>query len=92
MTIKEIKTDIRKLKKLKKACRAGTKERLELHRQIKELQDKLQELNIVDKDKVALIKEIYKKDSLIAKLNMDLTKHSVVDLQKYLNKLKKEKK
>jgi predicted transcriptional regulator len=91
MNDKEIKSEIRKLKKLKKACRAGTTERLQLHRQIKELKDKLEELNVADKDKDAIIKEILKLDSVMASIDINLRKHSIADLQKYLNKLKKEK-
>ena len=90
MTEKEIKSDIRKLKKLKKQCRAGTEERINLHRQIKDLQANLQNLNIVDKDKNKIIQEILKLDKVMASIEINLTKHTIENLQKYLNKLKGE--
>jgi chemotaxis methyl-accepting protein methylase len=34
------------------------------------------------------IEEILKRDILMTRLNIDLTKHSIENLQKYLNKLK----
>jgi hypothetical protein len=39
--IKDLKREIRRLRKVKLACRAGTKERVELHRKIKELKQQL---------------------------------------------------
>jgi hypothetical protein len=41
--VKDLKSEIRRLKKIKLECRAGTKERIELHRKIKELKLKLEE-------------------------------------------------
>jgi hypothetical protein len=40
-SIKDLKRQIRTLKKLKLACRAGSKERIELHRKIKEMKGQL---------------------------------------------------
>jgi phosphate starvation-inducible protein PhoH len=39
--IKDLKREIRRLRKIKLACRAGSKERIELHRKIKELKHQL---------------------------------------------------
>ena len=42
--VKDLKKEIRALKKLKLQCRAGTKERIDLHRKIKALKKQLIEL------------------------------------------------
>lgn len=60
MTIIEIKQELRKLKKLKKSCRAGTKERLDLHHKILELQKQLEIAQEINIEKEKLIKEIMK--------------------------------
>ncbi len=54
---KELKRELRQLKKLKKECRAGTKERLDLHRQIVILKKKLEELVIIEPLKIEDTKE-----------------------------------
>jgi len=91
MNIKEIKLEINRLRRLKLKCRSGSKERIELHRQIKGLQSQLEQGNEINKDKEPLIQEILKLDNLMSKLNIDLTKHSMESLQKYLNKLKQRR-
>jgi predicted transcriptional regulator len=88
---KEIKKEIRKLKKLKKQCRPGTTERIDLHRKIKELQALLEDINVVDNDKDAIIAEIMRLDKVMASIDIDLRKHSIKDLQKHLDKLKEKK-
>jgi septal ring factor EnvC (AmiA/AmiB activator) len=85
---KEIKKEIRKLRKLKLQCRPGSQERISLHRQIKALQvqkEQCQEQNI---EKESIIAEILRLDKYMAKIDIDLTKHSKEDLQKYLTKIK----
>lgn len=91
MVAKEIKKEIRKLRKLKLACRAGSQERISLHRQIKALQEQKEICLEQNKDKEAIIAEILKLDKYLPLLDIDLTKHSIENLQKFLDKLKKGK-
>ena len=92
MTEKDLKQEIRKLKKLKKGCRAGSEERLGLHRQILELKKELESLNIVDEDKTILIIEIKALDPLMDILDINLNKFTAKELTFHLNKLKARKK
>jgi len=85
---KESKKEIRRLRKLKLQCRPGSAERLELEHKIKDLKKQLAEI-IPEPEKDIIIAEILKLDTLMAKIDIDLKKHSISDLQKYLNKLKK---
>ena len=50
MKDKDIKRDIRKLKKIKLACRSGSNERIILHRKIKELKKQLEKPIIIDEE------------------------------------------
>jgi len=88
---KEIKKEIRRLKKVKLQCRAGSKERIELHRQIKKLKDDLREIKAVDKDKDPIIKEIQKIDKTFEIVGIDLKKFTVKELEKHLDKIKEKK-
>jgi len=90
MNEKDIKREIRQLKKLKRACRAGSDERLELYRKIKELQAQLDVRVDDSKEKKPIIAEILKLDKVMASIEIDLTKHSVAELEKYLKKLKEK--
>jgi hypothetical protein len=91
MTIQEIKLEIKRLKRLKRDLRSGTAERLEVGRKLKELTNMLTNLSQPDEEKDKLISEIMKLDSVMASITIDLRKHSITDLQKYLNKLKEKK-
>jgi len=91
MTSKELKVEIRKLKKLKRACRAGSKERLELGRNIKELNLQLDALTVVDSAKDKVIKEILELDSVMKSIDIDLRKHTIEQLEFHLKKLKEKK-
>jgi len=88
MNPKELKKEIKRLTKLKRACRSGTKERIELYRNIKELKTQLVELTKPDEAKQKIIAEILALDKLMASIEIDLTKHNIEDLQRYLKKLK----
>ena len=88
MTIQEIKLEIKRLKRLKKDLRSGTKERLEVGRKIKELNNLLAEHNKPDEEKDKIIAEILELDKVMASITIDLKKHSVADLKRYLEKLK----
>lgn len=84
---KDIKKEIRALKKLKLQCKSGSKERIDLYRKIKELKNKLIDQNKPEPEKDKIIAEILKLDRVMASIDIDLKKHSIEDLQKYLNKL-----
>lgn len=88
---KDIKKEIRSLKKLKLQCRAGSEERITLHRKIKELKDKLVEKKVGDIEKEPLIKEILELDKSFEVLGIDLNKFSVQELTSHLKKMKGDK-
>jgi cell shape-determining protein MreC len=91
MTNTELQQEIRKLKKLKLQCRAGTDERIALYRQIKDLKKQLTQVYVDNNDKDKIIAEILKfKPSYITAIRViaDYYKFSIEDLQKHLNKLK----
>lgn len=92
MTAKEIKKEIRALRKLKNQLQPGSKERLDLGKKIKELLAQKEQVQEQNADKATLISEILSLDKLMAKLDIDLTKHSIEDLQKHLSKLKSKEK
>lgn len=90
--LKDIKKEIRALRKLKLQCKPGSKERIELHRRIKELKEQTSNVNIVvDEDKEALIAEIQGKDPLYERLGIDLRKFTSAQLSKHLENLKRRK-
>lgn len=89
--IKFLKKQIRELKKLKLSMRAGTQERIETHRKIKELKSKLLEPDIIDPDKEPIIAEILKLRPEYIKENFNLNKFSISELTIHLNKLKSKK-
>jgi hypothetical protein len=90
MDIKEIKRQIREAKKLKKDLRAGTTERIDLHRKIKQLQAQLDLTPEIDTDKELIIKEILKLDKNLSEL-VDLNKFSKEQLAFHLERLKEKK-
>ncbi len=90
METKEIKQQIRKLKKPKLKCRAGTAERISLHRQIKELSNKLAEQQKIYPEKEKLITEILKYEPDISDF-IDLRKFETSQLELHLKKLKERK-
>ena len=90
MNEKEIKQEIRRLKKLKKGCRAGTTERLDLHRKITELKRQIDTLSIIEPAKEDIINEIIKLEPHIEDF-VDLKKHNIEALKIHLKKLKEKK-
>jgi septal ring factor EnvC (AmiA/AmiB activator) len=88
-TSKELKKELKQLRKLKKQLKPGSKERLDLNKKIKLLKGNVADLTLQNVDKAGIITEILGLDKVMDSLDIDLTKHSVEDLQKYLNKLKK---
>lgn len=85
MNEKQLKQEIRRLKKVKLACRSGSKERIKLHRQIKTLKKKLEYQSIKDQEKTLIIKEIIK----FKPHRINLYKFTVKELKYHLNKLKR---
>jgi len=90
-TEKEIKQEIKRLRRLKLKCRAGTDERLDLEHTIKELKADIIRLNTIEPDKAGLIQEILAKDKLITDLGINLNKFSVKDLEIHLKKLNEKR-
>ena len=98
LEIKRIKKEIKDLRAEKLSLPAGDIKRIELYRKIKEMKllltekkeikaDKIIEITQSNTEKQPIIDEILRLDELMAKIDIDLTKHSVENLQKYLNKL-----
>ena len=97
MDIKEIKKEIRKLKKIKLACKSGSKERLTLGRQIKVLKQQLTEAKSQPEPlKLPIIAEILRIEAerksipTFEQLGIDLHKYSIEQLKKHLQKLNKK--
>ena len=88
---KDIKKEIRSLKKLKLQCRPGTAERIDLEHKIKDLKKQILKVNEVEPGKDKLIKRIKELDPLIKKLEINLNKFSEVELQIHLDKLESRK-
>jgi len=90
---KEIKKEIRKLRKLKLQCRAGSKERIELHRQIKELKKHKVTLDIVEPGKEKVIAEILKVEvekklsPRFGDIGIDLHKYTEAELEIHLKRI-----
>ena len=97
MTEKEIKQEIRKLRKLKLACRANTPERITLHRQIQALKQQLAEVSIPEPLKEPIISEILKIEAerkiipTFEQLGISLSGYSIENLKIHLAKLKRIK-
>lgn len=96
MDIREIKKEIKQLKKLKLKCRAGTKERISLGRQIKDLKSQLIEQNKPEPEKDKIISNILKIEAdkhikpSFKDLEIDLRKFSIKELNYHLEKLTKK--
>jgi hypothetical protein len=91
MTEKEIKQRIRALKKLKKVCGVGSKQRKDLNKQIKDLKETLTGLiTPATPEKEKLITEILKRDKLLGKLDINLNKFTLIELQKHLDLITKK--
>lgn len=82
--ITEIKKEIRKLHKLIKDFKPKSKERKEIKQRILDLKEQIKELERFKGEKKPIIEQILLLDKEMAKLNIDLYKHSDGDLKKYL--------
>ena len=90
--LNDIKKEIKQFRKLKLQCRAGSNERVTLHRKIKALQEQLEDKKVIDPNKEPLILELKRLDSLFDKLGMDLSIYTVEQLKKHILRLKGDKK
>lgn len=90
MTEKEIKSRIRQLKRIKLKCRAGSKERIKLHREILKLKEEIDDLYRVNPEKIILIREIEKLEPKISE-TIDLRKHTEEALQKHIDIVKRKR-
>lgn len=91
MDIKDIRRQIRALRKLKRDTQKKSDARHELNRQIRELKRKIEnELSTenIAPEKLSLIKEIYEREPLLKKVNVNLNKFTVAQLQKHLDRIK----
>jgi hypothetical protein len=95
LNIKKIKREIKDLKAKKLLLPSGNEERINLGRELKALKqllkdqkeikvEKLTEINTIDPIKEELIAEILKRDTLFSKLDIDLHKFTVEELQKHI--------
>jgi len=92
MTEQEIKREIRQLKKLKLKCRAGTKERINLGRQIKDLKKQLPDNTTIEPEKIEIIAEILKTEKISIFDEQYYNKFSIGELKFYLKKSKERNK
>jgi hypothetical protein len=91
---KEIKAEIRRLRKLKLQCRPGSAERLDLEHKIKDLKKQRAEITAVEPGKEKLIAEILRLEveqkitPRFEDIGIDLHKFTEKELQKHINRLK----
>ncbi len=92
MDIREIKKEIKKIKKIKLACKPGSKERLELHHKIIELKKRMVDHSVITSGKKILIEKILEREKnakitpTFHELGIDLNKFSEEQLEFHLNK------
>lgn len=88
MDNKEIKKEIRRLRKLKLQCRPGTEERLNLEHNIKDLKKQIIKLNTVEPRKEKLIAEILRLEPGFPKDLVNLNKFTEAELQNHINRVR----
>lgn len=88
---KEIKQEIKRLKKVKLQCRPGSKERISLHRQIKDLKNKLVGINTPEPGKEKLITEILILEPNFPKDLINLNKYTIEQLKIHIDRVKSNK-
>jgi hypothetical protein len=95
--VKDLKKEIRQLRKLKLQCRPGTTERLELEHKIKSLKKQRAEITIAEPGKDKLIAEILRIEAeqnikpRFEDLGIDLHKFTEVELQKHIDIAKRKR-
>ena len=88
---KEIKAEIRRLRKLKLQCRPGTTERLDLEHKIKDLKKQLSEITAVEPGKEKLIAEILVLEPGFPQDLVNLNKFTEKELQKHIECIKRKR-
>jgi hypothetical protein len=90
----EVKYTLKQLKKLKKDCEVGTQARRDINKKIRALKDGYEStLEKVEPEKQEMIDKIYEAKPHLKRLNIDLRKFSLKELQHHYNtKIKKEEK
>jgi hypothetical protein len=88
---KEIKAEIRRLRKLKLQCRPGTAERLDLGRKIKDLKKQLTEITAVEPGKEKLIADILVLEPGFPQDLVNLNKFTEKELQKHIECVKRKR-
>ena len=90
----EIRKEIKRLKRLKKDLRPGSKERIEVFRQIKDLKNKLAEITTPEPGKELLIAEILRIEAeqkikpTFESLGINLNKFTEKQLSFHLKRIK----
>jgi hypothetical protein len=90
---REVKREIRRLRKLKLACRPGTAERLDLEHKIKDLKRQIAEVSISEPSKEKLIAGILKAEAeqkltpRFADIGIDLHKYTEAELELHLKRI-----
>jgi len=96
MNEKEIKRQIRELRKLKLQLNPGTPQRIKLHREIKKLKEKLKTLNTIAPEKKGIINKILELEPIYKRIKVNLNKFTIEQLEKHyqrvVNKRKEKKK
>jgi hypothetical protein len=93
MENKEIQKDIKKLKKLKKQLRVGTKERLKINQEIRNLKIKLVDYTILEPLKEPIIADILRIEAerkttpTFEQLGINLQGYTLEQLKTHLKKL-----
>jgi uncharacterized protein with von Willebrand factor type A (vWA) domain len=94
---KEVKKEIRALRKLKLQCRAGTPERIDLEHKIKALKNKIIDVSTPEPEKEPLVAEILalqKQYNIIPTfevLGIDLNKYSIEQLKSHIEYIKNKR-
>lgn len=90
MNKKFIKSELRKIKKIKKNLRKGTDEYKEMKSKMKDLKHQLEEITENNPEKEKLIEEInkHKKEYMVGVI--DLRKFTVEELDQHLKRLKRK--
>jgi len=88
MNIKDIKAEIRRLRKLKLQCRPGSVERLDLEHKIKGFKKQLADINTPEPEKAEIIAEILQYEKISIFDEVYYNKFTEKELQKHLDIIK----
>jgi hypothetical protein len=88
---KDLKREIREMKKIKRDCKMKSPLRRKLNKQIRILKEQLNTLYKSNPEKVELIRKVLEAKPELKKLKINHFKFTVVELQKYLDKLNEKR-